>query len=71
MNPVNGNREYKTISVFIDKSNDRLVQANFTMNNNMQTKIDITDYNDNYKFSDSTFIFDKKQFPNVEIVDLR
>lgn len=71
MNPVNGNREYKTISVFIDKSNDRLVQANFTMNNNMQTKIDITDYNDNYKFSDSTFVFDKKQFPNVEIVDLR
>ena len=37
----------------------------------MQTKIDITDYNDNYKFSDSTFVFDKKQFPNVEIVDLR
>lgn len=71
MNPVNGSREYKTISVFIDKSNDRLVQANFTMNNNMQTKIDITDYNDNYKFSDSTFVFDKKQFPNVEIVDLR
>lgn len=71
MNPVNGNREYKTISVFIDKSNDRLVQANFTMNNNLQTKIDITDYNDNYKFSDSTFVFDKKQFPNVEIVDLR
>ena len=71
MNPVNGNRDYKTISVFIDKSNDRLIQANFTMNNNMQTKIDITDYNDNYKFSDSTFVFDKKQFPNVEIVDLR
>jgi len=71
MTPVNGNREFKTISVFIDKSNDRLVQANFTMNNNMQTKIDITDYNDNYKFSDSTFVFDKKQFPNVEIVDLR
>ena len=59
------------ITVYIGKATGRLAQAHFTMNNNMQTKIDITDYNDNYKFSDNDFIFDKTQFPNVEIVDLR
>lgn len=37
----------------------------------MQTKIDITNYNDNYKFNDSDFIFDKSQYKDTEVIDLR
>lgn len=71
MVPANGNKEFKAISISIDKASNRLVQAMFTMNNNMQTKIDITEYNDNYKFSDNDFTFNLKEYPKVEIIDLR
>ena len=37
----------------------------------MQTTIDVTDYNDNYKFSDSDFVFDKSQYRDSEVIDLR
>ena len=71
MEPLNGKKDFKAITVYIEKTTGRLAQAHFTMSNNIQTKIEIIDYNDNYKFSDNDFIFDKTQFPNVEIVDLR
>lgn len=71
MIPVNGNAEFKDITVYIDKTSSRLLQAEFTMKNNMKSKIDITDYNDNYKFSDSDFVFDITKNRDLEIIDLR
>lgn len=71
MIPVNGNAEFKDITVYIDKTSSRLLQAEFTMKNNMKSKIDITDYNDNYKFSDSDFVFDTTKNRDLEIIDLR
>lgn len=71
MIPVNGNAEFKDITVYIDKTSSRLLQAEFTMKNNMKSKIDITDYNDNYKFSDSDFVFDITQNRDLEVIDLR
>ena len=37
----------------------------------MQTKIDLTDYNDNYKYSDNEFVFDKSEYMDTEVIDLR
>lgn len=71
MIPVNGNAEFKDITVYIDKTSSRLLQAEFTMKNNMKSKIDITDYNDNYKFSDSDFVFNITKNRDLEIIDLR
>lgn len=71
MTPIDAKKDFKSISIYIDKTGGRLNQVNFTLKNNMQTKIDITDYNDNYKFSDNDFVFDKSQYKNTEIIDLR
>lgn len=71
MTPIDANKEFKAITICIDKASGKLVQANFTLKNNMQNRIDITNYNDNYKYSDSDFIFDKSKFKEVEIIDLR
>jgi outer membrane lipoprotein-sorting protein len=71
MTPIDANKEFKTIAIYIDKASGKLMQALFTLKNNMQTTIDVTDYNDNYKFSDSDFVFDKSQYRDSEVIDLR
>lgn len=71
MTPITTNNDIKSISVAIDKLNNQLVQVILTTSNNILTKIDITDYNDNFKFNDSEFIFNKNNHPGVEIIDLR
>ena len=71
MTPRDASKEFKKITIYIDKASARLMQAHFTLKNNMQTKIEITDYNDNYKFSDNDFVFDKSQYRGTEVIDLR
>jgi outer membrane lipoprotein-sorting protein len=71
MNPIAVNSDIKSISVAVDKTNNRLVQVILTMSNDLLTKIDITDYNDNFKYNDSEFTFNKNNHLGVEIVDLR
>ncbi|NLD23501.1 MAG: hypothetical protein GX670_04640 [Bacteroidales bacterium] len=71
MTPMNAGKDFKSIKINIDKASGRLTQALFTLKNNMKTKIDITDYNDNYKFGDSDFIFDKSKYKDTEVIDLR
>lgn len=71
MNPTDANEDFKNITIYIDKASGRLMQVLFTLKNNMQTNIEITDYNDNYKFSDSEFVFDKSKFNDSEVIDLR
>ena len=71
MTPIDATKEFKSINIYIEKVSGRLIQAFFTLKNNMQTKIDITNYNDNYKFNDSDFIFDKSQYKYTEVIDLR
>ncbi|HBT86139.1 MAG: LolA-like putative outer membrane lipoprotein chaperone [Fermentimonas sp.] len=71
MSPVAANSDIKEITLAIDKTKNRLVQVKLTMSNNLLYKIDITDYNDNFKYNDSEFVFNKNNYPGVEIVDLR
>ncbi len=63
--------DIKAISVAIDKKQYTIVQAILTMNNNLQNKIDVANYNSNYKFEDKEFTFDTSKHPRVEIIDLR
>lgn len=71
MTPTLANKNFKAVSVAIDKKTNSLLQVNLTMNNGMKNKIDISNYNANYKFADSEFVFDKSKYKGVEIVDLR
>jgi Outer membrane lipoprotein-sorting protein len=71
MIPTNGSKEFKAVAVAIDKGTNTILQIILTMGNGMKNKIDISNYNANYKFNDTEFTFDKTKHPGVEIVDLR
>lgn len=65
------NSEFKTLSVAVDVKTNRMLRVDLTAKNGTKTRIDISNYNSNYKFSDSDFVFDKSKHPGIEIVDLR
>ena len=71
MTPVSSKGDIKAISAAVDRKNNTLVQVTLTMSNNLQNKIDISNYNSNYKFIDNEFAFNKSKYPGVEVVDLR
>lgn len=71
MTPSGSKSEFKNISVAIDKKTNTVLQVNLTMNNGMKNKIDISNYNANFNFPDTDFVFDESKYPKVEVVDLR
>lgn len=71
MIPTGNKSDFKNISVSIDKKTNTVLQVNLTMKNGMKNKIDISDYNANYNFPDSDFVFNKDNHKGVEIIDLR
>ncbi|MDO5665842.1 MAG: LolA-like putative outer membrane lipoprotein chaperone, partial [Bacteroidia bacterium] len=71
MVPTSSKSDFKNVSVAIDKKSNTILQVNLTMKNGMKNKIDINDYNANYNFADSEFVFDKANHKGVEMIDLR
>jgi outer membrane lipoprotein-sorting protein len=71
MSPTGSKSDFKKISVGIDKKTNSVLQVDITLKNGMRNKIDINDYNTNYNFTDTEFIFNKDQHKGVEVVDLR
>ncbi|MDO5523775.1 MAG: LolA-like putative outer membrane lipoprotein chaperone [Bacteroidia bacterium] len=71
MIPTASRSEFKDISVAIDKKSHTILQVGLTMKNGMKNNIDVLDYNANYNFPDSDFVFDKDKYPKAEIIDLR
>ena len=71
MIPAPGNNDFRAVSVAISQQTNTLVQVNLTMQNGMQTRIDITNYNANHNFPDAYFVFNVGDFPGVEVIDLR
>lgn len=71
MSPTASKSDFKKISVGIDKKTNSVLQVDITLKNGMRNKIDINDYNTNYNFTDTEFIFNKDQHKGVEVVDLR
>lgn len=71
MTPATGNKDYKAVTAAVHAKNHTLVQVTLTATNGMKTQIDITQYNANHQLADTYFRFDKKLYPDAEIVDLR
>ena len=71
MIPTGNKSDFKDISVAVDRKNNTVLQVNLTMKNGIKTNIDISDYNANYNFPDTDFVFDKTKYKGVEVVDLR
>lgn len=71
MIPVSPDKEFKSITAAIDKESGNIIQVILVMTDGMKNSINISAYNTNHQFSDATFKFDKKEYPDVEIVDLR
>lgn len=71
MTPSGNKSEFKNISVAIDKKTNTVLQVSLTMKNGVNNKIDIDNYNANYNFPDTDFVFDKSKYSKVEVVDLR
>ena len=63
--------KYHTIRLFIDKVKNQVVKANFMMKDGTIQTILVDKFTPNITMGDSTFTFDKKDYPGVEIEDLR
>ena len=68
--PQNKN-ELKKIVLQIDKENQLPSYIQLQYTNGINNIIKIVKYQLNQQFSDSLFSFDKKQYPEVDIIDLR
>jgi outer membrane lipoprotein-sorting protein len=63
--------KYHTIRLFIDKAKNQIVQITFLMKDGTSTTIVVDKFTPNGAILDSTFTFDPKSYPGVEIEDLR
>jgi outer membrane lipoprotein-sorting protein len=71
MVPTTTHSDFKQLSVAVDKKTNTILQIKTTLKNNQTSIIDIKNYNDNHNFPDSVFVFDKADYHDVEVVDLR
>ena len=71
MIPTTSYSDFKQLSVAVDKKTNTILQIKTTLKNNQISIIDIKNYNDNHNFPDSVFVFNKAEYPDVEVVDLR
>ena len=69
--PANKSSEMQKIIILINKADYMPVMFQIFYQNNIQNIIHINSYKTNQTLPDSTFVFDKKKFPDVEIIDLR
>lgn len=63
--------KYHTIRLYIDKAKNQIVQITFLMKDGTSTTIIVDKFTPNTDIPDSTFTFDPKNYPGVEIEDLR
>ncbi len=63
--------KYHTIKLFIDKVKNQISQISILMKDGTTQIITIDKFTPNAPMPNSTFIFDAKNFPGVEIEDLR
>jgi outer membrane lipoprotein-sorting protein len=63
--------KYHTIRLFIDKVKDQPVQANVMMKDGTMITYTVDKFNPATTLANSTFTFDVKNYPGVEIEDLR
>ncbi len=64
-------RSYSKVKLLIDKLKKQLAVATIFDKNGSKYTYAITSFNPNVKASESTFTFNKANYPGVEVVDLR
>lgn len=67
----NKKNELKKLIVQINKANATFSRITLYDSNGMENTLIINSYQANNSLTDATFVFDKKEYPNVELVDLR
>lgn len=71
LTPTDKSKDVFKVKLFIDKLNNSINKAQLFNKNGTKTLIQIVQITPNKPLDDKIFSFDKKKFPNVEIVDLR
>jgi len=71
LTPTGKQGDFKQIEVAVDQKTNSIVQVKPLLKNNLKNVIDINNYNTNYHFDDSIFVFNSSLHPEAEIVDLR
>lgn len=63
-------QQIQELTLYIDKSY-RLLKVNIKQGRNSTTVINVSNYSFSKNFSDATFRFNKRDFPQAEVIDLR
>jgi outer membrane lipoprotein-sorting protein len=71
MTPTDKSRPFHKVYVLIDKATKSIYSARFLEKNGNRYSYTITSLTPNASLSDASFVFDKKRYPGVEVVDLR
>lgn len=64
-------KETSKLILYVAKDTYQPLYIMAELNNGSRSEITITSYRGGQKFDDSIFVFDKKQYPRAEIIDLR
>ena len=71
MTPVDKSKPFHKLYVLVDKANNTLYSTRVLEKNGNRYAYTVTKLNPNAAVPDASFVFDKKKFPGVEVVDLR
>lgn len=71
MTPTDKSRPFHKVYVLIDKATKSIYSARFLEKNGNRYSYTINKLTPNAALTDASFIFDKKRYPGVEVVDLR
>lgn len=71
MTPIDKTRPFHKVYVFVDKISKSIYSAKFLEKTGNRYSYTVSSLKPNAAISDAEFVFDKKKFPGVEVVDLR
>ena len=71
MTPTDKTRPFHKVYVLVDKASKSIYSAKFLEKSGNRYSYTINSLKSNATVSDADFVFDKKKFPGVEVVDLR
>ncbi|MBP6065756.1 LolA-like putative outer membrane lipoprotein chaperone [Bacteroides sp.] len=71
LDAANKNQELSHVVLFVAKDSYQPLSIHVETRDKMRSEITITGYQTGLKYADTLFVFNRKQYPNVEIIDLR
>jgi len=69
MTPIDKRRNYKLVTVYVDKAKDLVTKAKITDKADNTTELTLTNINTNANIPDSKFTFDPKAHPGIEVIE--